>query len=164
MKTYTLPYFGEIELKPLEDYHDIDIEFKGKTISIDLNFEEETVSKKILDVTKSILERLEEFYKNAHDVIIENFSYGGGVVNYYVNRCIEDMDEEDLDAILENADKSLDKRNQVLSSIFLTRVGIYPHDSNRIIMDFTISTDIWDDLLVIWMFSNGEVDDIGIES
>jgi Protein of unknown function (DUF2004) len=164
MKTFALPYFGEIVLKPLEDYLDVDIDFKGKTVNIDLNFEEETISKKTLEVTKSILERLDIFYKNAQDAMNENFKHAGGFVDYYVGRCIEDMDEEDLQAILQNADKNLDEKQQVLASIFLTRVGIYPHESNLVILDFTISTDIWDELLVIRMDSSGEVEDIVCES
>jgi Protein of unknown function (DUF2004) len=163
MKTYTLPYFGEIELKPLKDYHYINIEFKGKTISIDLNFKEETISKEALDMTNSILGRLESFYTKTHERLLNEFKKEGDI-DYYIDEVIECMDEDVLEEILSNADKNLDQKEQILSQIYLKRVGIYPNDSNKVILDYTISAKNWDDLIVFWMNPNGEIDDIGIES
>lgn len=161
--TFSFPFFNELDIKSIEDYYDIDIEFHGKKVSIDLNFEVDSVKMEDLNVTKNILENIESFYQTAHAAILAEVGQEGSV-DYYINEVSNEMDEECLEEILENADKTLDIKEQILSKIYLKRVGIYSQELNKVILDFTISQDYWDDLIVVWMFSNGQIDAIGIES
>jgi hypothetical protein len=37
MTDYTLPHFGKVALQNLEEYYDVNIDFKGNEIQLDLN-------------------------------------------------------------------------------------------------------------------------------
>ncbi len=163
MTTYTLPYFGEIDLKSLDEYYEVKIAIQGKTIKIDINFEEETISKKDIDITKSILERLDDFYKVAQTAIINDFGKGGEV-DEYIEYIEEYISDEELAPYLKEVDKNLDKKNQILSIIYLKRVGLYPDDDNNVVLDFTISSDLLHYVLVINMNAKCEIENMCMES
>ena len=54
-----LKYFNEIDLQNLTDYYQVDIDFKGMPLQLDLNFEDTKIEEAKLDYVKSILEDME---------------------------------------------------------------------------------------------------------
>lgn len=57
-KEYTLPYFGELDLTDLSDYYDVEIEFHGRPVELDLNFDDTRTTIEKLNAVKSFIEQL----------------------------------------------------------------------------------------------------------
>ena len=59
MAEYTLPHFGNLPTENLEEYYDVDIEFNGNQIQIDLNFETKTIDTLTMDKVKNFIESID---------------------------------------------------------------------------------------------------------
>lgn len=55
MKEYTLPHFGPLSTENLEEYYDVNIDFKGNEIQVDLNFENKNIELSKLNKVKTSL-------------------------------------------------------------------------------------------------------------
>ncbi|WP_210465774.1 DUF2004 domain-containing protein [Rufibacter roseolus] len=160
---YQLPFFDELDLSKLEEYYEIDIEFEGRTIQIDLNFENTSIGVEKLDLINKQLSDIESLNLENRKEINKDFQEGGNV-EFYVDEILEQLDD-DLEEILAEAESSKSKKEQVLEVVKLKRIGFYPEVENAgIVSDYTISEELTDDLVVVCRKLDRTFDGISIES
>ncbi|MES2287824.1 MAG: DUF2004 domain-containing protein [Bacteroidota bacterium] len=169
MTEFTLPFFGQISLASLEEYYDVDIELNGDKLQIDLNFETKTLDQNQFDTIKSFIENIEKFDKqNKIYIDINSKNAENSVVRDYLEYHLEEVDADDLATIIDFDNKTTSPENQLLSKLKLVRVGIYPdqkvESSCLAVFDYTISSEISDQLLVVNTNTNGKLDHLTWES
>ena len=163
MSTYTLPFFGELDLDSLEEYYDAEFEHAGRTIYIDLNFEEEGIDEEKLHAMKQNLENLSSIIGIAAKAVEDDFLTAGTPMEY-VEHHLEVMSGDELDEILKDADKNTTEEQQLFSILKLYRIGFYPGEENAMVLDFTIGKGVTDYIVVVNMDEEGTVNDIVMES
>ncbi len=164
----TLPHFGKLQTENLEEYYNVDIEFKGKEIQIDLNFENKTIDTATFDKIKKFLENIGEFDKQNQSYIKSDFDdENGDTVKEYVTFHIEELGDEFLEQIDISSD-DVDKEQTFLTKLDLIRVGLYPdgkyNTSYFAVFDYTINRDLSDQLIVVNIDENGTLDHLSWES
>ncbi len=159
-----LKYFNEIDLQNLTDYYEVDIDFKGMPLQLDLNFEDTNIEEANLDYVKSILADLDGTLLKVNDFIQNDYKSGEDVQEFLTFH-LEELDNDELESLLSDSDKSLTKDEQLLSIIKLKRIGFYPEDNDEYaIFDFVTDEEISQYLLVVKVNSKGELDHITMES
>lgn len=166
MAEYTLPYFGNLPIDNLKEYYDVDIEFNGNEIQIDLNFENKTIDSLAMEKVKKIIENIEKLDKqNKTYILFDYLDEDGDTVKLYLEHHLEDVDKEELSELINFDDTTVEPELQLLTKLKLVRVGLYPdsHD-NFATFDYSIGQDITDYLVVIQTDENGALDYITMES
>lgn len=166
MATYKLPHFGEIEASSLEEYYDVEIEFNDENVSIDLNFEEESIDTKKLDHVKKIIEGLATYDEQNKKYIQQDYKdEEKDTVRTYVEHHIEEIEESELLEIIDISDKTDSKETQLIKALHLVRVGFYPHsDETFVTFDYSLDQDVTDYLVVINTDENGKLVHMTMES
>jgi len=166
MSSYALPHFGELDLSNLDEYYDVEIEFNGKEVDLDLNFEKKTVDPARLDIIKKFLENLPEFDQKNKKYINEDFEgEDTDTVATYVEHHMEELDEEELGDIIDFENKAVEPERQFVNALHLVRVGFYPHGEDQFaIFDYSIGREITDYLIVIFTDENGDLEYMTMES
>lgn len=164
MSTYNLPPFGELDMEALDSYYDADIDFEGRTIQLDLNFEEETIDAKRLDMVQQFITRLSEFNKNNLVSIHEDFD-DGDTVKEYIEHHLEELASEDLGELIDSNNKKISRDLQLLARLQLVRVGLYPgSDEQFATFDYSIGQELTNYLVVLFTNEKGELDYMTMES
>ena len=164
MNHYELPIFGKINLDQVEDYMVKDIMLDGRDISIDLNFDNLKVKESLVTPLVDFIDKLHVHMDAALLKIREDFIAGGEVLEY-IEHHTEEVEADEMDALLKNADKNLSKEKQLLSVLHLKRIGLYPDsDSNFSTYDFTLGQDFTNYLIVVNMDKDGTIREIVMES
>lgn len=159
-----LKYFNEIDLQNLTDYYEVDIDFKGNPLQLDINFEETKINESDLDYLKTILADLDGTLLKVNDFIQNDYKSGEDVQEFLTFH-LEEFDNNELESLLSDSDKSLTKEEQLLSIIKLKRIGFYPEDNDEYaIFDFVTDEEVSQYLLVVKVNSKGELDHITMES
>jgi hypothetical protein len=166
MAEYELPHFGQIPIGDLEEYYDVEIDFKGSEIQIDLNFEDKTIETSKLDSVKKIITNLERFNILNQTYIKNDYDDNeGDTVKTYLEHHIEEIDKEELSTLIDFDNIAIEADKQLLAKLKLVRVGIYP-DSEDIFatFDYSIGQEITDHLVVINTDKDGKLNYMTIES
>jgi hypothetical protein len=155
----SLPYFGEIAIKPTRDY-DTEISLGDYSIPSDLNFYEEVVDKATLIEIELILNVLPTFIDKSEEILIADY-HKGGVVKDYIEHHLEVMEKAELEELLKNVNKEEETENQLLSVMKIVRIGFYPdEDSHYAVFDFSIGTDETDYRITIRYNNVGNFDSL----
>jgi hypothetical protein len=166
MAEYTLPHFGKLPTENLEDYYDVDIEFNGNEIQIDLNFEDKTIDQSTMDKVKNLIENIDKFDKLNKTYIDNDYNdEDGDTVKFYLEHHLEEISQEEISILIDFDDISKEPELQLLTKLKLARIGLYPHDENNFaIFDYTIGRELTDYLAVIKTDENGQLDYMTMES
>jgi hypothetical protein len=167
MEKYSLPYFGELDPGNLEEYYDVDINFNGQEISIDLNLGNSKIAVERFDLVKRFLENIEAFDKNNKIFIAQDYDdEGSDTVRTYVEHHLEEMDETDLSGLVDFKSDAIAPEKQLINSLKLVRVGLYPDENENqfAVFDYSIGKDLTDDLVVLLTDQQGHIDHITMES
>ena len=166
MITYTLPHFGKLPIISLKENYEVDIDFKGNEIHLDLNFDLEYVTTSTLEKVKNFLENLEQFDDLNKIHILNDFNNGNdGSVKMYLEHHLAEVDKAELDTIIDFDNTETEPIQQLLAKLKLVRVGIYPKNKeNFAIFDYSIGKDITNYLIVINADENGKLDYLTMES
>jgi len=164
----TLPHFGKLHTENLEEYYNVDIEFNGKEIQIDLNFENKKIDTATFDKIKNFIENIGEFNKQNQGYIKADFDdENGNTVKEFVTFHIEELGDELLEQI-DISSNDTDKEQTFLTKLYLTRVGLYPdgkYDTSYFaVFDYSINRDLSDQLIVVKTDENGNLDHLSWES
>ena len=93
MASYSLPHFGEIDPQNLEECYDVEAEFKGRTLRMDLNFEGNSIDTKRLAVVKKFIEGLEKFDVQNKKCIEEDYADEDcDTIRTYVEHHLEEIE------------------------------------------------------------------------
>jgi hypothetical protein len=168
MAEYTLPHFGKLQTKNLEEYYNVDVELIGRKIQIDLNFENKTINTATFDKIKNFIENIGKFDKQNQGYIKNDFDdENGDTVKEYVTFHIEELGDEFLEKIDISSDNT-DKEKAFLTKLHLKRVGLYPdgkyNTSYFAVFDYSVNKDLTDQLIVVKTDENGNLDHLCWES
>jgi uncharacterized protein YbcC (UPF0753/DUF2309 family) len=159
-----LPFFNEINADEITDYYEVDIEFEQRNIQLDLNFDETSIEPDRLLIVKSYLDDLSAIIDIAQKEIDNDFA-NGDEVQEFLNFHTTEMDQDELDDLLKNADKSLSVDQQILSVVQLKRIGFYPEEEDEFaILDFVLHEEVSQYILIVKMSDSKTVDHITMES
>jgi hypothetical protein len=159
-----VPFFNELNSDSLTDYYEVDIDLEQNKVQLDINFEETTIEPDKLLIVKSYLDNLLGIIDIAKTEIYHDFNNGEDVKEFLTFH-IEELDQDDLDVLLRDADKKLPILQQILSILKLRRIGFYPHDDDEFAtLDFILNEDVSQYILVVKMTKNKTVDHITMES
>lgn len=166
MAEYTLPYFGQISTDNIEEYYDVNIDFNGREIQIDLNFESETTNGEKLNQIKNYLENIEVYNRLAKNYILEDYhNEEGDTIKFYVEHHLEEVEEDELSTIINFDDSTVEPEQQLLTKLELVRIGLYPdNEEGFAILDYSIGKEITNYLVVINTDQNGQLDYMAMES
>lgn len=158
-----IPYFGDIDPSTIQDYYETTIVLDNRTIKLDLNFKGTTIEADNIYKLHGFLEEISILLTTVKEFIYANRD--DGEVQFFIDFHKEELIGEELDFILENADKSLSTSQQILSVTQLRRIGFYPEQDNYFaIFDFGVDENISQYLLVVIMNSDKTINHVAIES
>ncbi|WP_433815939.1 DUF2004 domain-containing protein [Flavobacterium johnsoniae] len=169
MKKFSFTHFGEIDINNLEEYYDISIELNSEEIKLDLNFSENTID---LDAATII----NNFIANIHNYDLENKitiekeynNKEASSVKDYIKYHIEELDKNVLSKFIDFDNKSVEPEKQLLKKLKLIRVGLYPdvadESENFAVFDYTIDSEITDELIVVNSDKNNTFGNVTWES
>ncbi|MBV4360286.1 DUF2004 domain-containing protein [Pinibacter aurantiacus] len=168
MASYPLPYFGNIDSENLKEYYRIRADFNGREISIDLNFNADSIDEKGFNLMKRLLESIESFDRRNKEYIIRNYTEEVGAVRFYVQFHLdeEEMGADELFGIVDFSNEIESPEIQLVKALQLKRLGLYPHNSAKqfAIFDYSIGDEISQYLVVILTDENGNINEITVES
>lgn len=166
MSESTLPYFGKLQTDNLEEYYNVEIEFDGNTIQIDLNFENKTLEEARLNKVKSFIQNIEKFDKLNKTYILNDYNdEDGDTVKFYLEHHLEEVGEDELSTIIDFEDTTTEPENQLLTKLKLVRMGLYPDSEETFaIFDYSIGPELTNYLVVINTDENGQLDYMSMES
>lgn len=166
MATYILPHFGAIDPEDLETYYDTEITLSGASIEIDLNFENKTIDTKQLDIAKHFIDNIRIFDMNNKVHIAKDYSNpDGDTVKFYLRHHLEELGTEELSALLPRGSKAPEHEKLLLQKLHLVRVGVYPDSADQFaIFDYSLGTEITNNLVVLFTDENGNLDYMTMES
>jgi len=159
-----LPFFGELNSNSLKDYYELQTQLGGNTVQLDLNFSGAKIEDHKLLIVKDYLDEVSKIINIAEKELLNDYENGEEVLEY-LSYHIEEIDKEELDGFLVNADKSLSLEKQLFSILKLRRIGFYPADENDFAtLDFTLGEKVSQYLLVVKMNDRKSVEYITMES
>ncbi len=166
MTEYTLPHFGQLATENLEEYYDVDIEFNGNEIQIDLNFENKAIDIATMDKVKNFIENIEKFDNLNKTYILDDYNdEEGDTVKFYLEDHLEEIGKDELSTLINFDDTTIELEQQLLAKLKLVRVGLYPEsEDNFAIFDYSIGQDITNYLVVINTDENGQLEYMTMES
>lgn len=166
MPIVELPYFGPLNTASIEEYYESEFEHNTITITVDLNFENNTIDEERLFTVKKFLENIPVWIGKTTQYIQDNLKDGDDdTVREYADFLFEVMDEADLAELIDIETDPEEQIAQIAEMLHLSRIGLYPDGDNHFaIFDYTIGRDIVDNLVVIHTDENGVLDYMTIES
>jgi len=156
--------FDRVDIKNIKDYYQEMLKINGRMISIDLNFEKDSITQKELDEVHIFVEKIEGLNMINKEYIKRDFKKTPSVTADYLNYYLEELEERELADIIDLS--STTKPILLLEKLKLKRVGIYPEASHFATFDYSIDIDgePCDQLLVVNIHENGGLDYITWES
>jgi hypothetical protein len=166
MASIKLPHFGTLDSESLEEYSDVDIEFNGSEVQIDLNFENDSIAIERLELTKRFIENLRIHDLNNKKYIINDLNDAGSDnVRFYLQHHLEELATDDLADLIGDDVKTEDKAKLLMNKLHLVRVGLYPDSEDQFaIFDYSIGKELTNYLVVINTDENGNLDYMTVES
>ena len=162
--SYELPYFGSVDPEAIDEYYDVDVELDGCELSLDLNFDEESVSTAKLDKARVRLERLPALLEMAKTTVRESFEAGSDA-RKYIKDHIDLITAPELQEALGGTDGSLSAEERLFSLVHPVRIGLYPEDEEHYFtFDFSISEALTQYLIVVVLTVDEKLQYVTIES
>ncbi len=150
-----------------EVYWSESAELGDQSVEIDLSSpDEESVSTEALDIAAAMIGSLEELDSQARESLVAELTSEETATSQYIAQHIEEMDDDALDdaIIWDSGDQQID----FLRSLRLQRVGFHPHHSGSeehfAVLDYSISPDDTDSLLIVTIDVHGDTVAVAVES
>lgn len=142
-------------------------ELGDQNVDIDLSSpDKDSVSVEALDIVAAMIRSLEDLDSQAKEALVAELSTEGSATLQYIGQTLAELDDEAMDdaIIWDSGDRQID----FLRSLRLQRVGFHPHhvkrDEHFAVLDYSISPDDTDALLVVSMDINGDTVAVAVES
>ncbi len=166
MANYSLPHFADIDADRLEEGYDVQIDINGREIKIDLNFNNKSIAPTRLDIAKQIIENITAFDKKNKQLIEQDFNDTDcDTVKGYVEHHLVEVGKEKLVNLVNFDDETTSPAIQLMHSLQLVRVGLYPDSKNQFaVFDYTIGRYLTQYLVVINLDENLYFNYITMES
>jgi Protein of unknown function (DUF2004) len=166
MANYSLPHFADIDTDSLEEGYVVQIDINGREIKIDLNFNNKSIAPTRLDIAKQIIENITAFDKKNKQLIEQDFNDKDcDTLKGYVEHHLQEVGKEKLVNLVNFDDKTTSPAIQLMHSLQLVRVGLYPDSKNQFaVFDYTIGRYLTQYLVVIKTDENLDFNYITMES
>lgn len=162
--SYSLPYFGAVDPEELNEYYDLETEFSGQKLTLDLNFDEASIAIQKLDQLSIRLESLPALLEQAWEAVRESFKHGRDA-RAYIEQHIDLIDAPELRNGLEKADALLSDAERLFAQVHPIRIGLYPEDEeNYFVLDFSLSKVLTNYLIVVVMSVDEKLQYVTLES
>jgi hypothetical protein len=142
-------------------------ELGDQSVDIDLSSpDEESVSVEALDIAAAMIGSLEDLDSQARESLVAELSSENSATVRYITLTLEELDDDAIDdaIIWDSGDRQID----FLRSLQLQRVGFHPHHSGSeehfAVLDYSISPDETDAVLVVTVDVNADTVDVAIDS
>ena len=169
MRTYQLPYFGDVDIDHLQDYYSVCECIGGKEVKLDLNFVQATLSHQEVAIIKGFLEIIEDIDRRNREHYKTDFE-SAGITSEYINFYLDELFADELASLIDINQPASAQKLQLLNRLELQRVGLYPNQENGSdhfgTFDYSIKIngEYCNQLLVVNTKANGEIDHITWES
>jgi hypothetical protein len=161
-----LPFFGTLDTRSVEEYYESEFEHNARMVSVDLNFEKNSIEEECLITVKKFLQNIPVWIDKNNLYIRQNIDdEDDGTVREYASYLIDVLKAEELGQLV-NIDAGADEQIlQIAEKLQLVRIGLYPDgDGQFAIFDYTIGRDLVDYLVVINTDENGILEYMTMES
>jgi len=142
-------------------------ELGDQDIEVDLSSPtEDDVAAEALDIAAAMINNIEDLDSAARESLVAELTTKATPTSTYIDQHVDEMDPEALaDAIIwDSGDQQID----FLRSLRLQRVGFHPHhtgtDEHFALLEYSISPDDTDSLLIVAIDVNGDTVQIAIEN
>jgi Protein of unknown function (DUF2004) len=150
-----------------EVYWSESAELGSENVDIDLNSPDEaSVSVEALDIAAAMIRSIEDLDSQAKESLVADLSAENSQTLQYITQVVGELDDEALSSALiwDSGDRQID----FLRSLRVQRIGFQPHhtksDEHFAVLDYSISPDETDALLVVAIDVNGDTVAISVES
>lgn len=166
MSKIELPFFGIIDTENVASYTDVTVNFQGKEISIDLNFDQKTTTSQVLNKCKAFLEQLDAWEKQNQSSIDRDYlTREYDTVKEYLEHHLEEIPEYELFQLIDKDNQSKSYIEQLREKLSLKRLGLYPEQGKSFAtFDYSIGVEITQYLVVIVTDENGVLQQMMMES
>ncbi len=150
----------------LEEWYESEFEYKGKTVTLDLNVEgAKQIEAAEMQAVDEFLDNLSEYEASVRSALKKDLNKKGFTYSY-IDIIKDEIDEEELEGLLAEAEKKLKRNDRILSLIYLSRIGLYldKEDETLAVFDYTISEDLTNELLVVNLSKDKQIKWITVES
>lgn len=158
-----LPFFGLINPTDLMEYYSASFDFEGNSVKIDLNFNESEIGKKELKKVSSFLNYLKYEIEGTTNYLITH--YEEDEIDAYLEFHLSELDELTITELTQKSDKNLPIKLQLINSLVLNRIGIYPEDEQEYaVFDFLLGQNITNYILCVKLNKERHISEITMES
>jgi hypothetical protein len=166
MATYNLEGLVSVELEALEDYYDFEVEYEGRKIYTDLNFETKSIAVARMDMVRNILVNLHTFDAQNRVSIQQNYEGADDdSALFYVEHHMATLDKDEQESLIDFSNEAIAPELQLLSKLHLVRIAFYPDSEDYFVtFDYSLGEKYTDTLLVVNTDAQGVVDFITVES
>lgn len=166
MANVKLPHFGMLDASSVEEYYDAAVNYNNTEIQIDLNFESTSVDIQKLETVKHFIDniRIHDLSNRKH--IEKDFDDDGSdTVKFYIENHLEVLAEDTIASLIGSHTRIAEQPRLLLKKLHLIRVGLYPNKADQFAtFDYSISSEITDQLVVVFTDENGNLDYMTTES
>lgn len=149
-----------------EVYWSDTVELGEENVDVDLSSPDEaSIAEESLDIAAAMISSIEELDSQARESLVAELSSEESATLKYINEQLEELDDDVIDdaIIWDSGDKQID----FLRSLRLQRVGFQPHhggnDEHFALLDYSISPDDSDALLVVTVDLHGDTVAVAVE-
>ena len=150
-----------------EVYWSESAELGDQSVEIDLSAPDEaSVTAEALDIAAAMIGSIEDLDSQVRESLVADLSAEVSVTSQYIAEQLDEMDPEAIeDAIIwDSGDQQID----FLRSLRLQRIGFHPHhngnDAHFAILEYAISPDDTDGLLVVTIDMHGDTVQLALDN
>ena len=167
MPIIDIPVVGEIDFPTgTGGYWQFELPMRGGDVQVDINADEDTFTKAMLEDIKVFISDAARFDEIARDVFKADFAEKPeGTVGTYLSHHAEELGEKDLLRIFGTPEPDDLDIDHLLDALRLKRIGLYPgSEEQRAVFDYTIDEEATDYILVVEFDRDGQVFTLSLES
>jgi len=159
-----ITFFDNIDPYKLENYYSRDIAIGDKEIQIDLNFEQESLTREEVSTLNAALDSIEILLGQSWKWIMDDYKNGSDVAEY-ITIHLEDFFAEDPEELLKGTDPALDNTKRFFQILEINRIGVYPSSPDSyIVLDYMVDEELSNYILVVVVNDKLKLEYITIES
>lgn len=139
MSEYQILHFGSVNATDVDERYDATIELNGRTVTLDLHFDNPEVAPGLDATINQFLEKAISYDTTNRAAIKEDFDSDGDALEF-VRFLLDEIRPRELKQLLGNQEEVKSVPLQLLNQLQLIRIGIYADDENGFfaIYDYTV--------------------------
>lgn len=162
---YALPLIGSFDLEGPDGSVEIQSHHAGRDVQIDLTAPGGNIAPEAMAAFERYLGDLAATDATNRKDIAADFENGGEAESYVAEHLEEILDQSALAEVLVGEDQNIPQDRQLLASLFLSRIGLYPESpEGALVFDYRVSAEHSDELLVVRRNLDGSLLGISTES